>query len=77
MKTNQDLVMPTVGGFAVGLFLGILLFTLTMHNHYVKAVNEAHWAKEVIIECIDQYPDFYDTIAEGDAYSEWVEHTNK
>lgn len=72
MKTNQDIVMPTVGGFAFGLLAGILLFTLTMHGYYTKSVNEAHWASQVIEECIEQYPNFFDTIGEGDNWDNYI-----
>lgn len=75
MKTEH--IMPAVGIFTTGIFCGVIFFALSLIKPYRSAVNEAHWAKEVITECINQYPDFYDTIAESDAYSEWVEYVNK
>lgn len=62
---------------AIGAVLGIFICAISLLRPYRATINEAHWAKEVINECINQYPDFYDTIAEGDAYSEWIEYANK
>lgn len=70
MKTEH--ILPTTGAFTLGLFLGILLFALIFIPQYQREVNRVHYAEEVINECIDQYDDFYDTIAEGDAWNEYI-----
>lgn len=75
MQSEQ--LLNYCAALAIGAVLGIIVCALSLLRPYRSAINEAHWAKEVITECIDQYPDFYDTIAEGDAYSEWVEYANK
>lgn len=72
MKTEH--ILPATGVFTIGLFAGVLLFILVFLPQYQREVNHAHWADEVIEECIDQYPDFYDTIAEGDAWSKYMEN---
>lgn len=66
MKTEH--ILPTIGAITIGFFLGILLFALIFIPQYQREVNKCHWADAVIEECMDQYPDFYDTIAEGDSY---------
>lgn len=73
MKTEQ--ILPTTGAFILGAFIGMIAFALMLLPHYQKAISRAHWADEVINECIDQYPDFYDTIAEGDNWDNYT--TNK
>lgn len=70
MKTEH--ILPTTGAFTLGLFLGILLFALIFIPQYQREVNRVHYADEVINECIEQYSDFDDTIAEGDAWSVYV-----
>lgn len=70
MKTEH--ILPYTGIFSLGLFAGILLFTLIFIPQYQREVNRVHYADEVIQECIEQYDDFFDTIGEGDAYSEYV-----
>ena len=72
MKTEH--ILPTTGAITIGFFLGILLFTLIFMPQYQRVVNRAHYADQVIEECIEQYDDFYDTIAEGDAWSEYMEN---
>lgn len=69
MKTEH--ILPATGVFTIGLFAGILLFILIFLPQYQHEVNHAHWADAVIEECIDQYPDFYDTIAEGDNWDNY------
>lgn len=70
MKTEQ--ILPTTGAFMFGVIAGIVLFAVLLLPHYTKAINHAHWADEVIEECIDQYPDFYDVVAEGDSWGNYV-----
>lgn len=70
MKTKQ--ILPTTGAFIFGVVAGIVLFTIFLLPHYTKAISHAHWADEVIEECIDQYPDFYDVVAEGDSWGNYV-----
>ena len=70
MKTEQ--ILPTTGTFIFGVIAGILLFAILLLPHYTKAINHAHWADEVINERIDQYPDFYDTVAEGDSWGNYI-----
>ena len=70
MKTKQ--ILPTTGAFIFGVVTGIVLFAVLLLPHYTKAINHAHWADEVINECIDQYPDFYDTVAERDSWGNYV-----
>ena len=70
MKTEQ--ILPTTGAFIFGVIAGILLFAILLLPHYTKTINHAYWADEVINVCIDQYPDFYDTVAEGDSWSNYI-----
>lgn len=65
-------ILPATGAFVLGLFVGMILFVLLFLPHYTKAINCNHWADEVINECIDQYPDFYDTIGEGDSWDNYI-----
>lgn len=65
-------ILPATGAFVLGLFIGLLLFSVWIIPHYQRAINHSHWADEVINECIDQYPDFYDTVAEGDNWDYYV-----
>ena len=72
MKTEQ--ILPTTGAFVLGVFLGIIAFSLMLLPHYTKVVNQAHWDDEVINECIEMYPDFYDAIGEGDNYCNYIQN---
>lgn len=71
MKTEH--ILPTTGAFTLGFFLGILLFTCIFLPQYQREVNRVHYADQVIKECVKQYPTFYDTIAEKDAWSKYIE----
>ena len=70
MKTES--ILPAVGWLTIGAFASIFAFALIFIPQYQREVNRVHYADEVIQECIEQYDDFFDTIGEGDAYSEYV-----
>jgi len=70
MKTEN--ILPATGLFSLGLFLGVLIFSVIFIPQYQREVNRVHYADEVIKECIEYYPDFDDVIGEGDAYCEYV-----
>ena len=69
MKTEQ--ILPATGIFTLGFFLGILTFSVWLLPHYQRAINHSHWADEVIKECIELNPDFFDTVAKGDAWNNY------
>lgn len=70
MKTEQ--ILPTTGAFALGFLLAMLAFALIFIPQYQREVAHSHWADAVIEECQDYYPDFYDTIGEGDNWDNYI-----
>ena len=52
------------------LFLLIInvLFLVTLH----KVSQRLTYANQVIIECEESYDSFFDTVAEGDAYNNYI-----
>ena len=52
------------------LFLIItnVLFLVTLH----KVSQRLTYANQVIIECEESYDSFFDTVAEGDAYNNYI-----
>ena len=52
------------------LFLLIInvLFIVTLH----KVSQRLTYANQVIIECEESYDSFFDTVAEGDAYNNYI-----
>lgn len=72
MKTEH--ILPATGAFTLGFFLGIFLFICIFLPQYQREVNRVHYADQVIEECIKQYPAFYDTIAEGDAWGNYIKN---
>ena len=72
MKTTEETNQKIACG-VIGLLIGMLLIFFIFLPHYTRIVTLSHYAEQVIEECIDQYPDFYDTIAEGDSWSGYVD----
>lgn len=72
MKTTEETNQKIACGI-IGIIIGMLLIGFIFLPHYTRIVNLSHYAEQVIDECIDQYPDFYDTIAEGDNWCNYVD----
>lgn len=71
METEQ--ILPTIGAFTFGIAVGILLFVFLFLPSYQSIVEKNHYADEVINECLEQCPDLYDTVLEGDAWAKYME----
>lgn len=71
MKTEN--IMPMVGAFTIGVILTVATFAIIFVPKYNKKVQEIKYADAVIDRCINQYNDFYDTVAEGDEWFYYVE----
>ena len=72
MKTEN--LLSIIFATTLGIFVGVIVLAILIIPEYKKEVNRVHYADKVIEECAEQYDDFYDTIAEGDAWSDYIEN---
>lgn len=75
MKENYckgEVILIIIGHVCLSILLGIMIGGLLWTPPFINRNKTIDRANAVIQECIEQYPDFYDTIGEGDA---WCEHS--
>ena len=73
MKLSEESSQKLACG-VIGFIIGMLTLFFIFLPHYTRSVDMGHWAEKVIDDCISQYSDdFYDTIAEGDNWNNYVE----
>lgn len=60
------------------LFLNVTLLTYRSSNDeiIIELRDKLDVANKLIEECIEADDTFYDTVAEGDTYQEWIESLN-
>lgn len=73
MKLLEKLAERFFSDFRNFVILFLMIICTALIVALSSVAEHSNYATLVINECQEQYQDFFDTVGEGDAYSEWSE----